>query len=108
MGKPSIKSRKTSQIRSKKRKIRMIKQIKSKEEELMDLQTQFHEYKKNVGDAGEKVFNEINKCTRENNNLVKWLKIYDEQINNYEKELYNLNSRLYFSSQPQPQSQPQS
>ena len=85
----------------------MIKQIKSKEEELMDLQTQFHEYKKNVGDAGEKVFNEINKCTRENNNLVKWLKIYDEQINNYEKELYNLNSRLYFSSQPQPQFQPQ-
>lgn len=116
MGKPSFKSRKTSQTRKKKR---LMKQIKSKEEEISDLQIQMQDFKKNVEVVGKSLFNEMNKCSRENNNLVKWLKLYDEQLNNYQKEIYDLNSKLYFSSssqpappppksQPQPQSQPQS
>ena len=50
-----------------------------------------------------------------------WLKLYENQIKNYEKEIYDLNLRLYFSqpqhrqpqiqpqkTQTQPQTQPQS
>ena len=123
MGKPSIKSRKSSRFRKKKRQIRLIKQKKSKEEELEDLQIQMIDFRKHAEDAGEKILYEINKCSRENNNLVNWLKLYDEQITNYQKEIYNLNLKLHFSlssqqqsqlapsspnSQPQLQSQPQS
>jgi len=115
MGKPSFKSRKTSQARKKKR---LMKQIKSREEEVSDLQIQMQDFKKNVEDAGEIVFKELNKRSRENDNVAKWLKIYDKQINDYRTEIYNLNSKLYFSSQlssqsqqsqpppPQPQSSP--
>jgi hypothetical protein len=77
MWKPSIKSRKTVRIRKKKR---LIKMIKGKDEEIADLQIQLHDFKKLVVDSGEKVISEINKCSRENNNLVEWLKLYDEQI----------------------------
>lgn len=58
------------------------------------------------------MLHEINKCSRENNNLVEWLKLYDDQIKNYQKQIYDLNLKLYFSSssqssqqQPQPQLQ---
>jgi len=105
MGKPSINSRKSSRLRKKKRHIRLIKQKKSKEEELEDLQIQMFDFKKHAEDAGEKILYEINKCSRENNNLVNWIKLYDEQITNYQKEIYNLNLKLYFSSSSQQQSQ---
>ena len=98
MGKPLIKSRKTSQIRKKNRKNQLIRQIKNKEEEIADLQIQMHDFKKGVEDVGEKVIDKINKCSQENNNLVKWLKLYDEQLNNYQQEVYDLNVKLYFSS----------
>lgn len=105
MGKPSFKSRQSSHIRQKKRQMQ-------RREELADLQIQLNDTKKFMKGAGERVVYEINKCSRENNNLVNWLKLYDEQIKKYEKEIYDLNLRLYFSSssqpQPQPQSQPQS
>ena len=67
-----------------------------------------NDFKKDVEDAGEKLLDEINKCSRENNNVVEWLKIYDKQIDNYEEQLYNLNVKLYFSSsqQPPPPQQP--
>jgi hypothetical protein len=103
MGKPSIKSRKTSQIRKKKRTTRIMKQ---KEEEIGDLQVQLQDFKKNIEVAGGSLVNEINKCSRENNNLVKWLKLYDEQLNSYQQEIYNLNIKLYFSSQQPPQQPP--
>jgi hypothetical protein len=99
MGKPSIKSRKSSQLCKKKRHIRLI-------EEVGDLQIQLNDFKKHVEVAGERVFHEIDKCSRENNNLVKWLNLYDEQIANYQKELYNINLKLYFSSSQQPPQQP--
>ena len=105
MGKPSIKSRKSSRFRKKKRQIRLIKQKKSKEEELEDLQIQMIDFRKHAEDAGEKILYEINKCSRENNNLVNWLKLYDEQITNYQKEIYNLNLKLHFLSSSQQQSQ---
>jgi hypothetical protein len=108
MGKPSFKSRKTLQIRKKNRKLNLMKALKSKEEELSDLQTQFIDYKKLVIGSGERIRSEIEKSSRENDNLVKWLNLYDKQIKGYEKEIYDLNLRLYFSQpQPQPQSQPQ-
>ena len=65
-----------------------------------------HDFKKDVNDAGEKLIYEINKCSWENNNLVKWLKLYDEQLKNYQQEIYNLNVKLYFSSQQTPQQKP--
>jgi hypothetical protein len=86
-----------------------MKMIKGKDEEIADLQIQLHDFKKLVVDSGEKVISEINKCSRENNNLVEWLKLYDEQIKIYETENYNLNLRLHFASQqPHHQTQPQS
>jgi len=102
MGKPSIKSRKTAKIRKKNRKKNLRRNINSKEEEIADLQIQMNDFKKDVEDAGEKLLDEINKCSRENNNVVEWLKIYDKQIDNYEEQLYNLNVKLYFLSSQQP------
>ena len=69
------------------------------------MQIQLNDFKKYVEVAGERVFHEIDKCSRENNNLVKWLNLYDEQIANYQKEIYNLNLKLYFSSSQQPPQQ---
>src|SRR6266513_2147897 len=83
----------------KKRNIRLI-------EKVGNLQIQLNDFKKYVEVAGERVFHEIDKCSRENNNLVKWLNLYDEQIANYQKEIYNLNLKLYFSSSQQPPQQP--
>jgi len=102
MGKPSFKSRKTSPTRKKKRHM---KQIKSREEEVSDLQIQMQDFKKDVEDTGKILFKELNKRSRENDNLVKWLKTYEKQINDYQEEVYNLNSKLYFSSQLSSQSQ---
>lgn len=65
------------------------------------------EIKKFIEGAGGSICQELNKYSRQNNNLVNWLKIYDEQIKNYQKEIYDLNLRLYFSSSQQSQSQPQ-
>ena len=106
MGKPSKRSRKTSYLRKKKRKSRLTRSSKGKEEEISDLQVQINDFKKLVADTGESILYEINKYSRENNNLVEWLKIYDEQIKNYQREIYNLNLQLYLSSSQQPQ-QPQ-
>ena len=58
MGKPSIKSQKTSRIRKKKRNTRLIKTIKQKEEEVADLQIQLQDFKKQVVDSGESVLYE--------------------------------------------------
>ena len=99
--KPSKKSRNTSRQRKKNRKMRLIKNLKSKEEEVADLQTQMIDFEKLVAASGERVFHEINKCSHENNNLVGWLKLYDEQIKNYQKEIYDLHLKLYFSQHPQ-------
>src|SRR6266496_3548621 len=107
MGKPSKKSRKTSYLRKKKRKLRLTRSLKSKEEEISDLQIQIIDFEKLAADSGESILYEVNKCSRENNNLVEWLKLYDEQIKNYQREIYNLNLKLYFSSSQQPQNQPQ-
>jgi len=110
MGKPFINSHKSSRFHKKNRQIHLIKQIKSKEEEIEDLQIQMIDFKKHAEDVGEKILYEIDKCSRENNNLVNWLKLYDEQITNYQNEIYNLNLKLHLSSssQQQPQSAPSS
>ena len=105
MGKPSFKSRKSAQKRKMKRQTRLIKQ---KEEEVGDLQIQMQEIQKFINDNEKQVIDGLNKCSQENDNLVKWLKIYDEQIKNQEKEIYNLNLKLYFSQSTQPHPQPQS
>ncbi len=101
MGKPSLKSRKLSRIRKKIRKIRMIKELKEKEEEVSDLQIQMQDFKKSVFDSGKSLLNNLEQCSRENNNLVEWLKLYDKQMKDYEKEIYDLNLRLYFSQHHQ-------
>ena len=82
-----------------------MKQIKSREEEVSDLQIQMQDFKKTVEDVRKNLFKELNKCSCKNDNLAKWLKIYDKQINEYQEEIYNLNSKLYFSSQLSSQSQ---
>lgn len=87
----------------------MIKELKKKEEEVSDLQIQMQDFKKTVIDTGENILNKVEKYSRENNNLVEWLKLYDKQMKDYEKEIYNLNLRLYFSQHhQQTQKQPQS
>ena len=101
MGKLSIKSCKSSHIRRKTRKMRLLNEIS-------DLQIQLLDLEKLVSNEGERILSEINKGTRENKNLVKWLKIYEDQIESYQKEIYNLNLKLYFSSQPQPPPPPPS
>ena len=81
MGKASIYSRKTARIRQLKRQRR---QRMQKETEMSDLQVQFIDYKKNVeavGEqvidykkivkvAGEQVVGQIQKVSRENDNLL--------------------------------------
>ena len=74
--------------------------MKKKDKKIEDLQTQFIDFEKKVENVGEKVFQEVKKCSRENDNLVNWLKLYDDQIKGYQKEIYDLNLKLYFS-QPQ-------
>jgi tRNA C32,U32 (ribose-2'-O)-methylase TrmJ len=101
MGKPSFKSRKSTRRRKKTRKVRLIKMIENKEEEISDLQIQMQEFKKSVFDTGKNILDEVKKTSRENNNLVEWLKKYDKQIKENEKEIYDLNVRLYFSQQQQ-------
>lgn len=105
MGKPSLKSRKSSRLRKKNRKVRLIKKLKSKDEEIGDLQIQMQEFKRSVFDSGKVIFNKVEKTSRENNNLVEWLKIYDRQIKENEKEIYGLNVKLYFLEQQQQQHQ---
>jgi hypothetical protein len=113
MGKPSLKSRKSSRLRKNQRKVHLTKTLKNKEVEIADLQVQMQEFKKTVFDSGMNILNEVEKTSQENNNLVEWLKIYDRQIKENEKEIYDLSVRLYFSQQQQqyqnyPQHQPQS
>ncbi|GET52135.1 hypothetical protein GLOIN_2v1777748 [Rhizophagus irregularis DAOM 181602=DAOM 197198] len=55
------------------------------DKEVADLQVQLLDFKKVVYDSGEKLLNKLEKSSRENNNLVEWLKIYDEKIKDYEK-----------------------
>ncbi|CAI2196957.1 12634_t:CDS:1, partial [Funneliformis geosporum] len=71
--------------------------IKKKDKEIEDLQTQFIDFEKKVENVEGKVFQEVKKCSRENDNLVNWLKLYDDQIKGYQKEIYDLNLKLYFS-----------
>ena len=75
----------------------MIKELKKKE--VSDLQIQMQDFKKTVFDTGENILNNVEQCSRKNNNLVEWLKLYDKQMKDYEKEIYNLYLRLYFSPQ---------
>src|ERR1044071_1062088 len=82
--------------------------MKKKDEEIEDLQIQFYDFKKMIENEGGKVIQEIKKCSRENDNLVDWLKLYDDQIKSYQKEIYNLNVKLYLSSQSQSSQPPQS
>src|SRR5579859_382872 len=105
MGKPSLKSCKSSRLRKKNRKVRLIKTLKSKDEEIGDLQIQMQEFKRSVFDSGKVIFNKVEKALRENNNLVEWLKIYDRQIKENEKEIYDLSVKLYFLEQRQQQHQ---
>ncbi len=50
-----------------------------------------------IENEGEKMIQEIKKYSHENDNLVNWLKLYDDQIKSYQKEIYNLNVKLYLS-----------
>src|SRR6266542_1137266 len=68
----------------------MIKELKEKEEEVSDLQIQMQDFKKSVFDSGKSLLNNLEQCSRENNNLVEWLKLYDKQMKDYEKEIYDL------------------
>ena len=81
--------------------------MKKKDGEIEDLQIQFYDFKKMIENEGGKVIQEIKKCSRENDNLVDWLKLYDDQIKSYQKEIYNLNVKLYLSSQSQSSQPPQ-
>ncbi|HLY71855.1 MAG TPA: hypothetical protein VKR53_19110 [Puia sp.] len=65
--------------------------MKNKDEEVADLQIQMQEFKKLVFDSGKNILNEIKKTTRENDNLAKWLNLYDRQLKEREKEIYDLN-----------------
>ena len=58
-----------------------------------------------IENKGEKVIQEIKKYSHKNDNLVDWLKLYDDQIKSYQKEIYNLNVKLYLFS-PSQSSQP--
>jgi len=82
--------------------------MKKKDGEIEDLQIQFYDFKKMIENEGGKVIQEIKKCSRENDNLVDWLKLYDNQIKSYQKEIYNLNVKLYLSSPSQSSQPPQS
>ena len=61
------------------------------------------EFKKSVFNSGKNILNIVDKTSRENNNLIEWIKIYDKQIKENEKEIYDLNVRLYFLQQQQQQ-----
>ncbi len=118
MGKASNYSRKTARIRQLKRQRR---QRMQKETEMSDLQAQFIDYKKdveavgeNVKVAGKQVIEQIQKVSRENENLLQWTNIYTEQIENqkrqifdYELKLYKIQQLLLSSLSPPPQSSPQ-
>ena len=73
--------------------------IENKEEEISDLQIQMQEFKKSVFNTEKNILYEVKKTSRENNNLVEWLKKYDKQIKENKKEIYDLNVRLYFLQQ---------
>jgi len=127
MGKASIYSRKTARIRQLKRQRR---QRMQKETEMSNLQVQFIDYKKNVeavGEqvidykkivkvAGEQVVGQIQKVSQKNNNLLQWINIYTEQIENQKRQIFDYELKLYkiqqlsssSSSSPPPQSSPQS
>ena len=53
--------------------------MKKKDKEIEDLQTQFIDFEKKVENMRGKVFQEVKKCFRENDNLVNWLKLYFSQ-----------------------------
>ena len=63
--------------------------MKKKDKQIEDLQTQFIDFEKKVENVGGKVFQEVTKCSRENDNLVNWMKLYDDQIKGYQKEIYD-------------------
>lgn len=104
MGKPSFKSRQSKRIQ---KKNRIIKALNNKDEEIADLQIQMQEFKKLVFDSGKNILNEVERTSRQNNNLAKWLNIYDSQLKEREQEIYDLRVKLYFSQQQQPQNHPQ-
>jgi hypothetical protein len=113
MGKPSKASRGKDIIRLHKRKkleqLSNVNQIKKKEEEIHHLQIEVQQLKKFISEAGEKVVNGFTRCNRENNNLLKWISIYTEQIKDLEKEVHLTNLRLYINTlSSQPSQQPSS
>jgi ATP-dependent exoDNAse (exonuclease V) beta subunit len=108
MGKPSIYSRKTAWRRQKKRQK---KKNQQKDIEISDLQIQLQEFQKAAETAGEKIIAKLNKTCRENENLLKWIDTFSNQVSSQEEEIYNLKLKLYLqpsssssSSQPQPPS----
>ncbi len=103
MGKPSKRSRKTSYLRKKKRKLRLTRSLKSKEEEISDLQIQIIDFEKLAADSGESILYEVNKCSRENNNLVEWLKLYQPQNHPQHHPQHQPQNHLQHHLQHKPQ-----
>ncbi|CAI2186770.1 8113_t:CDS:2 [Funneliformis geosporum] len=111
MGRPSKFSRSNHIARLRKRpnlkECYYAKKIKQKEEEISDLQVDIQNFQKFIKEAGGKVYEELNKSQREQNNLLKWIDVYTEQIKNLEKELHLLQLKFYTSSSNTQPSQPQ-
>lgn len=114
MGKPSKASRKNDSNRQQRRRQRnnfFLKQIRQREEEIGDLQIKVQELQQFIDRAGERVIYEFDKLHLEQNNLLKWINLYVEQIKNMEKEIHSFKLKLYvhsnISTTSQPPQQPQ-
>src|SRR5947209_18510620 len=98
MGKPSKASRKNDANRLQRRRQRnnfFLKRIKQKEGEVSDLQIEVQKLRQFIEGAGEKVIYEFNKLHHDQNDLLKWINLYVEQIKDLEKEIYLLNLKSY-------------
>ena len=92
MGKPSLFSRNTSRKRQLKRRQR---HKLRKEIEIGDVQIQLNDYKKDVEASKEKAVEQMNKLYQENENLLKWIDVYEKQIEIQKKRNYDLELKLY-------------
>ena len=99
MGKSSKASRRKDNTRLRQRrrleKFSNTNQIKKKEEEIADLQVEIQRLNKFIEEAKEKVIDKLTQSNHEQNNLLKWIDLFTEQIKNQEKEIYSLNLKLY-------------
>ena len=101
MGKPSKASRKNDSNRQQRRRQRnnfFLKKIKQREEEIGDLQIKVQEFQQFIDKAGERVIYEFDKLHHDQDNLLKWINLYVEQIKNMEKEIHSLKLKLYVHS----------